>query len=297
MSLRNMEAKLKTRPAALFAFLGDTMDSAAASLPSAAPRSPPTDDTQPAKPVEPVPQAPSSLALASVVAAIAVALVASGFFLFAGRYRDDADVIDSNLLYGLAHIVPSTQCIPVPIADIKKGTARFGTVDLAVIRASLKHHMRYGVGHGGLQAISAAHFDRQNLCVALVNVTHGPADKGHVVEMYNLRIITGSVKNTTTSTERSIFCKEPFKKQRVRNVLVEYWDHHGDYYAGVFTGPTAIYMQQVDEVQSALASCTDSNIEVMLQRMQRDVHTLGESMIAINMHPQLPGDQLRLPPP
>lgn len=288
-----MEAKLKTRTAALFAFPSNTMDAAPAASP---PSTEPAPVPPPAKPVEPAPQAPSRLALASVVAAIAVAIVASGFFLVAGRSGEE-DVIDSDLLYGLAQVVPSTPCIPVPVEDIKKGTARFGTVDLAVIRASLRHHMRYGNGHGRLQAISAAHFDRQNLCVALVNVTHGPQDRGHVVEMYNMHIMTGSVKNTTTSTERSIFCQKPFKKKRARNVLVEYWDRHGDYFVGMFTGPTAIYIQQVDEVQSALASCTDSNIEVMLERMLRDVHTLGETMIAINMQPQLSDDQLRLAAP
>lgn len=215
-----------------------------------------------------------------------------GTFVFF-RPSDVEVSIDSNLLYGLAHIVPSTGCIPVPVPDIKNGTTRFGTVDLSIVRASLKHHMRYGVGHGGLQAISAAHFERQNLCMALVNLVNGPQDKPNVVEMYNLRVVTGSTRNTLTSTERSIFCKEPFKKQRFRTVLIEYWDKHGEYFSGTVTGLAAIFVQQVEEVQEAEASCTDSNIEVALQRMERKVHQLSDAMVAYNIYPELPSGQQR----
>ena len=203
------------------------------------------------------------------------------------------EIIDSNLLYGLAHIVPSEPCIPVPIPDIRNGTTRFGSVDLGVVRGSLKHHMRFGVGHGGLQGISAAHFDRQNLCMALVNLVNGPQDKPNVVEMFNLRIVTGSLRNMLKSTERSIFCERPFKKQRFRTVMIEYWDRNGEYFSGVVTGLGAIFVQQIDEVQQALASCADSNIEVALQRMQRDVNNLGETMVAYNLYSELPAGQGR----
>lgn len=225
-----------------------------------------------------------------IVLAVVLAMVTAVWL----TKRVDEDSIDSNLLYGLAHVVPSTRCIPVPVQDIINGTTRYGTVDLSVMRASLKHHMRYGNGYGGLQAISAAHFERQNLCMALVNFIHGPHDKPHIVEMYNMRLSSTKPNNRRiTALERSIFCKEPIRRERISTVEVEYWDRNGEYTLGYYDGLTALHLQQVYEVERALTSCSDSNVEVMLNRMQRDINEMTDSMVAYNLNPEIAAGQTR----
>lgn len=272
---------------------------AEAAAPPSAQSAPSPVQTTPAVQTLPVQIAPAPVQAASrvsipmavgIVLAVVLAVVTAVWL----TKRVDEDSIDSNLLYGLAHVVPSTRCIPVPVQDIINGTTRYGTVDLAVVRASLKHHMRYGVGHGGLQAISAAHFERQNLCMALVNLINGPHDKPNVVEMYNMRIMFVKPKARRVSAlERSIFCKEPIRRERFAVVDVEYWDRNGEYTIGSLDGLSALHVQQVYEVERAVTSCSDSNVEVTLNRMQRDIVEMNENMVAYNINPEIAAGQTR----
>jgi peptide deformylase len=210
-------------------------------------------------------------------AAIAIAVVVLALVLpRAGGYLADWWVAGRGVppvVYALAHVVPTEECLRVTPDEIRNGTtAAGGVVSLRNVRASLYHHLRYGTGDTGpLQGISAQYLERHRICLALVNMVFSPTDKENLVEMYNLRVTGGSTSRVVQNTERSVLCKEPYTVKRFQVIIVEYYTAEGVRMEREVKGVAAQIIQQLDDVQSGRGYCKDTNVEALVQKLYEKI--------------------------
>lgn len=265
-----MEAPPSDPPRRTVVFTTPPVDATPAPPPTPATSPPPT--TKPIAAKAKTPQIIKWLRWGSVVCValmLAIVIPRAGVFLVdwwaAGRGVPP-------VVYALAHIVPTEECIRVTPDEVRNGTAAFGTVSLRNVRASLHHHMRYGTeATGPLHGIAAQYLERHRICFALVNLIYAPTEPDNLVEMYNLRVTGVSKSRVVRNTERSVLCKESYQARRFQEIVVEYITADGVRMEREVKGVAAQTIQQLDDVQSGRGYCKDTNLEAQLQKLHERI--------------------------
>jgi hypothetical protein len=242
-----------------------------------------------------VPSWPLLVAILTLVVAVTAVLLAAATGRLSGGGGAAADAVMPATVYALARVIPTTECIPVSAADIRAGTAVFGTIQLADIRRSLQHHL----AHGGpnrtrLGGVCAQHLEQYRVCYCIANLAEDPNATRHEVELFNIRVIDNTPTQLMRVTERSVFCKYPYTTTNFEEISIRYLSASGVEHMRDLRGNAALVVQPLDLIQRGKGKCEDSNIEARLDRIEhrldREVYLTAppSEFPAIDATPQHP---------
>lgn len=189
------------------------------------------------------------------------------------------------MMFALTDRLPDRVCEPISLADIHNGTAFKGEIDLRSLLESLRYHLQENKKGERLQGVCAQHLQSWRACICIVNMSPAPGNYDYV-EMYNMKVIgyTPDPELRRRVVESSTFCPGSTTESiRFDSIVIQYMDEQGVLVERAVRGSPAYTLQQCNEAQAARSTCAATNIEIMVNRLQRTIddvaagHILGKA--------------------